>query len=118
MSSLIGLVSLLIFISPARSLAYPSTNPAINSPLSSASSSLAILNSSSVAHDAPPINSPRRADVTCDGSTWGYNLAKASCEDVWRKMPTDSEILVWGARSKGYFERPLPYRYLSSKFNM
>ena len=117
MSSLTGLVSLLIFIATARSPAPPSPNPAIDS-LSSASSSLAILHLSSVADDASLINSPGMVGVICDGSRWGYNLAKASCEDVWRKLPTDSEIFAWGERSEGYFERPLPYRYLSSKFSI
>lgn len=32
-------------------------------------------------------------------------------------MPTDSQLVTFGARSKGFFERPLPYRYLSGKFS-
>ena len=117
MASLIGFVPLLIFIAATHSLAPPSPNQVITVPLSSTSSSLTLVNSSSVADDALLVNTTQ-GYTKCDGPKYGFHLPKASCEEVWRKMPTDSEVFTFGARSKGHFERPLPYRYLSSKFNV
>lgn len=51
----------------------------------------------------------------CSASRCGWNLNKTSCEDVWMKIPTDSETFTFGARTQGTFERPLPLRYLSGK---
>ena len=117
MSSLIGIAPLLIFIAATtHSLAPPSLMQAITIPTSSTSSSLRLLNLSSVADNVPFVNTTRDR-VECI-SAYGYNMPRPSCEDVWENMPTDSEVLTFGARGQGHFERPLPYRYLSSKFNV
>ena len=117
MASLIGFVPLLIYIAATHSLASPSPNRVITVPLSSTSSSLKLVNSSSVADDALLVNSTQ-GYARCDGPRYGFHLPETSCEEVWRKMPTDPEVFTFGARSIGHFERPLPYRYLSSKFNV
>ena len=117
MSSLIEVVPLLIlFAATTHSLAPPSPMQAITIPTSSTSSSLRLLNISSVADNVPFVNTTRDR-VECI-SAYGYNMPRPSCEDVWENMPTDSEVLTFGARGQGHFERPLPYRYLSSKFNV
>ena len=105
-----GFVSSLIFIAAAHSLGPPSPNPAMTVPLSLTSSSLALLNMSSAANDASLIDATRH-NVACYDS----RLNKASCEDAWSKIPTDSHVFVFGARNRGRFERPLPYRYISGK---
>ena len=51
----------------------------------------------------------------CDGKNYGYDLDKDSCLDAWAKIPTDNEIVSFGARSHGHFDAPLPIRYLSCK---
>ena len=117
MVSLIESVPLLILIAATHSLALPFSNQVMTVPLSSTSSSLTLVNPSSVAEEALFVNTTQ-GDTKCDGPKYGYHLPKASCEEVWRKMPTDSEIFTFGARGRGHFERPLPYRYLSSKFNV
>ena len=114
MSSLTGFVSSLIFIAAAHSLAPPSPNPAMNVPLSLTSSSLTLLNLSDAANDASMIDAIGH-NVECGGSRFGSNLNKTSCEEAWSKIPTDSQVFVFGARNKGHFERPLPYRYISGK---
>ena len=106
----------LIFITVAHGLAPPSPDPAIYASSSlSTSSALRLVNLSSTHNDVDLINATEF--VKCDGKYFGYHLNPTSCEEVWREMPTDSQILHWGARSQGFFERPLPYRYLSGKFS-
>ena len=114
MSSLTGFVSSLIFIAAAHSLAPPSPNPAMNVPLSLTSSSLALLNLSDAAKDTSLIDAISH-NVECSGSRFGSKLNKTSCEEAWSKIPTDSQVFVFGARTRGHFERPLPYRYISGK---
>lgn len=113
MSSLTGFVSSLIFIAAAHSLAPPSPNPAMNVPLSLTSSSLALLNLSDAAKDTLLIDAISH-NVECSGSRFGSKLNKTSCEEAWSKIPTDSQVFVFGARNS-HFERPLPYRYISGK---
>lgn len=97
----------------ADSLASPVSNQGMTVPLLSTSSSLTLVNPSSLAHEALFVNITQ-GGTRCDGPRFGYHLPRASCEEVWGKIPTDSEVFTFGARNKGYFERPLPYRYLSS----
>lgn len=94
----------LIFITAAHALSPPPPNPSIN-----------LLNLSLTPSAIQPSNLTVD-DIKCDGQKWGYNLIKASCAKAWEQMPTDSEVLTYGARGQGFFERPLPYRYLSGKF--
>ena len=109
MSSLLtGLVSLLTLITSVHGLQPLSPNPVLNTPLSSPSSSLIRLNLSSA-------DNATNVDAICSGRRCGWNLNKTSCEDVWMKIPTDSESFTFGARSQGAFERSLPLRYLSGK---
>ena len=117
MASSIEFLPLLILIAATHSLASPFSNQVMNVPLSSTSSSLTLVNPSSVDDEALSVNTTQ-GGIRCDGQRFGYHLPKASCEEVWRKIPTDSEVFTFGARHKGDFERPLPYRYLSSKFNV
>lgn len=112
MFSLIEFVFPLIFITAAHGLAPPSPSPATILPFSSLSSTLQLLNSSSTDDDGQPANATNNM-VKCDGRQWGYDLDKASCEETWKKIPTDSHFFTYGARSRGVFDRPLPYRYLS-----
>lgn len=113
-SSFVGFVISLIFITGAHGLAHPSPSPAIIFPLSSTSSTLQLLNSSSTDKDVKFVNTTNNL-VRCEGKRYGYDLNQASCEDAWKKMPTDPHFFTYGARGKGFFERPLPYRYLSGK---
>ncbi len=116
MSPLTKFVVSLILITVAHGLAPPSPDPVIYASSSlSTSSALRLLNLSSTSNDVNLINATEF--VRCDGKKFGYYLNQMSCEEAWGKIPTDSQILHWGARSKGFFERPLPYRYLSGKFS-
>lgn len=114
MFSLIEFVFPLIFITAAHGLAPPSPSPATILPFSSLSSTLQLLNLSSTDDDGQPANATNDM-VKCDGRQWGYDLDKASCEETWKKIPTDSHFFTYGARSRGVFDRPLPYRYLSGE---
>ena len=116
MSSLTGLVLLLLFIFAAHGLAPVSPPSAINVPSSSTSSILGLLNLSSTANDVQVVNATNDL-IKCDGRRLGYYLNKTSCEEAWKKMPTDSGLHTYGSRIKGFFERPTPYRYLSGKFS-
>ena len=109
-------ISSLILITAAHGLIPPSPNPALNVPLSSTSSSLKSLNLSSAADEVHPVNATNSGRIWCDGKRYGYKLDKASCTEAWEKIPTGSRLFTFGARTKGDFARPLPYRYLSSKY--
>ena len=114
MSLLTDLVSLLAFITSVHGLQPLSPNRVLNTPLSSPSLSLIRLNLSSADDWTQSVNAAN-ANAICDGSRCGWNLNQTSCENVWGKIPTDSESFTFGARSRGTFERPLPLRYLSGK---
>lgn len=116
MPSLTAFVSLLILITAAYGLAPLSPHPAINVPSSSTPSTLQLLNLSSTANDSKVVNATND-NIRCDGKSWGYNLNKPSCIDAWEEIPRNSEIISFGARRMGFFERPLPYRYLSGRFS-
>lgn len=117
MSSLTGFVFLYMFITTVHGLVPPSPNLAISVPSSSTSSTLDLLNFSSSANNLQHVNTTADENIRCNGRYWGYHLNKTSCEEAWNKMPTDNQFVSFGARRMGYFERPLPYRYLSGEFN-
>ena len=110
------LTAFLLFIPLIHGLAPAALNPVINLPASSNPSTLQLLNLSNTANDADLVNATSGV-IRCLGKDFGYNLNKASCDEVWKKIPTDSGILSFGARRAGTFERPLPYRYLSGKIS-
>ena len=117
MSCLTALLLSLEFITEVRGLAPAAPNPAINIPVSSNPSTLQLLNLSNATNDADFVNATS-GGVRCIGQKLGYNLNKTSCDEVWKQIPTDSESISFGARTAGTFERPLPYRYLSSKISL
>lgn len=96
----------LIFVIAAHSIDLPSPNPSIE-----------LFNLSRTPAKIPTINLTTNYDIKCDGKQFGYDLIKASCAKAWEQIPTDPRIYTYGARTKGFFERPLPYRYLSGKSN-
>lgn len=117
MSYLTAVVLSLLFITATHGLAPLSPPPVIHVPSSSSTSSiLELLNLSSTANDVQIVNATNDL-VKCDGKRLGYNLNKTSCEEAWKKIPTDFELITYGARTKGFFERATPYRYLSGKFS-
>ena len=105
-----------LFIATAHSLAPLPPNPALNVPLSSPAPDLTLFNFSSNGSGVQMVN-PTDRPVICDAKYCGRDLSKASCEQVWMKIPRDFELINFGARTKGRFERPLPSRYLSGKFS-
>ena len=114
MSLLARYVFSLIFIAAALGL-IPPPNPALNVPLSLTSSSLIHLNLSNTANDIH-LDNTTNPNIWCDGKRYGYGLDKASCIDARKKISTGSLLFEFGARTVGQFERPTPYRYLSSKY--
>ena len=116
MSCLTAFLLSLAFIPEIHGLAPAALNPMINIPVSSDPSTLQLLNLSKTTNRADLVNATS-GEVKCIGQKYGYNLNKTSCDKVWKKIPTDSEILSFGARTIGSFERPLPYRYLSGKIS-
>ncbi|KAL8647360.1 MAG: hypothetical protein Q9210_005607 [Variospora velana] len=51
---------------------------------------------------------------TCNGRLYGRNLNLASCRQVWDVMSNYPGTKSFGQRrSEGFFEAPLPFRYLS-----
>ena len=117
MSCLTAFLLSLAFITEIHGLAPAAPNPMINNPVSSSPSTLQLLNLSNATNDADLVNATS-GEVKCIGQKFGYDLNRTSCDGVWKKIPTDSEILSFGARTMGTFERPLPYRYLSGKISL
>ena len=116
MSCLTAFLLSLGLITEIHGLAPAALNPVINIPVSSNPSTLQLLNLSNTASDADLVN-VTSGEVRCTGRQFGYNLNRVSCDEVWKKIPTDSDIFSFGARRAGTFERPLPYRYLSGKIS-
>ena len=116
MSCLTTFLLSLAFITKVHGLAPATLNPIINVPVSSRPTTLQSFILSNITNDADLVNATSGV-VRCEGQKFGYNLNKESCEEVWKKIPTDSENISFGARAKGTFERPLPYRYLSGKIS-
>lgn len=49
----------------------------------------------------------------CNGASYGRNLHLASCMQVYESMSAYSGTRSFGRRGTGYYEAPLPFRYLS-----
>ena len=116
MSCLTAALISLAFITEIHGLAPAALDPVINTPVSSNSSTLQLLNLSNTPNDTDLVNA-NSGVIRCMGRDFGYNLNKTSCDEVWKKIPTDYEILSFGVRRVGTFERPLPYRYLSGEIS-
>lgn len=112
MSCLTAFLLSLAFITESHGLSPAALDPVIKIPVPSNPPTLQFLNLSKIANYADLVNATS-GEVNCVGQRYGYNLNKTSCDEVWKRIPTDSRILSFGARTVGTFERPLPYRYLS-----
>ena len=104
-----------MFLNLAHGINPPSPNQVLTAPVSAPSTGFTLLNLSSADTGVPSVNAVNR-NTFCDPGL-GQNLNKTSCVEVWMKIPTDTESLHFGARTIGTFQRPLPLRYLSGKFN-
>ena len=58
----------------------------------------------------PHLAAPR---IQCDASTYGRGLNIASCQEVWELLPTSTTRRIFGQRTEGSFDVPLPFRVLS-----
>ena len=51
-------------------------------------------------------------------SEYGSDMSKNSCHNAWRSIPANLQERTYGRRVEGYFDAPLPQRYLSGKLSL
>lgn len=98
---------------PAVQLSLPPTNLSAAALPSASVSFSTNLSSTNTSHQA--LNATHDVPV-CLSHRYGM-VSKESCRDAWNSIPADSTTrYVFGARAVGYFEVPLPHRFLSCTF--
>ena len=74
-------------------------------------SSLLIMPSSS----KPSLTLP---SIQCDGQSAIHPLQTASCLNAYDKISSGAEIFTLGNRKDGHFRVPLPFRWVSCRYNV
>lgn len=103
-------------IQPAQAINQPNLNLLVPQPLSTGSSALQVKTSSQLnaAFNASSKAFFRGERTDCNAAFYGVP-AISSCLDVYKQMTDSDKVSVFGDRTRGIFEYPLPYRFTSSQ---
>jgi hypothetical protein len=82
------------------------------SPLPSSSSTAATSNSPSNVNLTASTNN--RIHTNCDENIYGEPIVK-SCLNVYTQLSDDDKVVEFGDRTKGIYDYPLPYRFISGQ---
>lgn len=100
---------------PSLNLAHPLQFSAVATtgfPLPSSSSAGATSNNPSNVNLTASTNN--RIHTNCDGNIYGEPIVK-SCLNVYTQLSDDDKVVEFGDRTKGIYDYPLPYRFISGQ---